>query len=210
VVARLASLPVWLTDGWKLYVAALLQVVGQIYRRRRKGPVGRKPKPRLVAPKGLYYAQVVKVRDRAGHLLEVSQRVVFGGPRRFFRELARRGLGTTIQTAHMERWYATLRGLVAPLRRRTRCLSWCPLRHQGRIWLIVSLYNWVLPHHSLRHGRTARTPAMALGLTDHVWSYREYLWLPVHIDEKGKQRMRERIDQLLIRINNKLGKCTVK
>ena len=68
----------------------------------------------------------------------------------------------TIQTAFMERWYGTLRGWVAPLRCRTRCLSWSQVRHQGRIWLIVSLYNFVIPHKSLGKGWTKRTPAMAM------------------------------------------------
>jgi hypothetical protein len=40
---------------------------------------------------------------------------------------------------------------------------------------MVSLSTFVLPHKSLRQGRTPRTPAMAIGLTDHVWSYREYI-----------------------------------
>ena len=128
--------------------------------------------------KHLFYAQVVKVRDKAGHVVEVSRRVVFGGPRRFGKQLRLRQLGETIQTAFMERWYGTLRGLVAPLRRRTRCLSWSRTRHRGKVWLMVSLYNFVMPHKSLRQGRTRRTPAMAIGLTDHVWSYREYIWLP--------------------------------
>jgi hypothetical protein len=141
-----------------------------VYRPRRRGTVGRKPKPRLVAPKNLYYAQVVKVRDKAGHVVEVSRHVVFGGPRRFGKQLRLRQLGETLPTALMARWYGTLRGLVAPVRRRTRCLSWSHARHRGKVWLMVSLYNFVMPHKSLRQGRTARTPAMALGLTDHVWS----------------------------------------
>jgi transposase-like protein len=197
VVARVQTLPLFLTDGWKAYPAALLQVVGVVYRRRRRGNVGRKPKPRLVAPKDLFYAQVVKVRDKTGHVVEVSRRVVFGGPRRFGKQLRLRQLGETIQTAFMERWYGTLRGLVAPLRRRTRCVSWIATRHRGRIWLLVSLYNFVMPHKSLRQGRTRRTPAMAIGLTDHVWSYQEYIWLPVHTDPVLTQQMDERIARLL-------------
>src|SRR5689334_5912451 len=113
------------------------------------------------------------------------------------KQLGLRQLGETIQTAFMERWYGTLRGLVAPLRRRTRCLSWSRARHQGKVWLIVSLYNFVMPHKSLRQGRTLRTPAMAIGLTDHVWSYREYIWLPVHTDPVLTTQMDERIAQLL-------------
>jgi len=198
VVARLQRVPVFLTDGWKCYPAALLQVLGRVYRPRRKGKVGRFPKPRLVAPDSLFYAQVVKVRDSAGHVVDVSRRVIYGGPRRFFKELSQRGLGNTIQTAFMERWYGTMRGWVAALRRRTRCLSWSEERHHGRVWLMVSLYNWVLPHKSLQQGRKRRTPAMALGLTDHVWSYTEYIWWPVHEDPQGKQRLQEQVDQLLI------------
>src|SRR5919198_423837 len=197
VVARAQELPLFLTDGWKAYTAALLQVVGVVYRRRRRGEAGGKPKPRLVAPQTLFYAQVVKVRNTAGQVVEVSRRVVFGGPRRFGKQLHLRQLGMTIQTAFMERWYGTLRGLVAPLRRRTRCLSWNRMRHRGKVWLVVSLYNFVLPHKSLRQGRTPRTPAMAIGLTDHVWSYREYVWLPVHTDPVLTKQIDERIAHLL-------------
>src|SRR5262249_2476825 len=50
VGARARQLPLFLTDGWKAYTAALIQVVGIVYRPRRRGHVGRKPKPRLVAP----------------------------------------------------------------------------------------------------------------------------------------------------------------
>jgi IS1 family transposase/transposase-like protein len=197
VVARARQLPLFLTDGWKAYTAALLQVVGVVYRPRRRGHVGRKPKPRLVAPKALFYAQVVKVRNKTGQVMEVRRRVVYGGPRRFVKQLRLRQLGKTIQTAFMERWYGTLRGLVAPLRRRTRCLSWSRTRHRGKVWLLVSLYNFVMPHKSLRQGRTPRTPAIALGLTDHVWSYREYIWLPVHTDPALTKQMDERMAHLL-------------
>jgi IS1 family transposase len=197
VVARARQLPLFLTDGWKAYPAALLQVVGIVYRPRRRGHVGRKPKPRLVAPKSLLYAQVVKVRNKTGHVVEVRRRVVYGGPRRFSKQLRLRQLGKTIQTAFMERWYGTLRGLVAPLRRRTRCLSWSRSRHRGKVWLLVSLYNFVMPHKSLRQGRTSRTPAMAIGLTNHVWSYSEYIWLPVHTDPVLTSQMDERIARLL-------------
>src|SRR2546428_9862195 len=103
VVARARQLPLFLTDGWKAYPAALLQVVGIVYRPRRRGHVGRKPKPRLVAPKTLLYAQVVKVRNKTGQIMEVSRRVVDGGPRRFVTQLRLRQLGVTIQTAFMER-----------------------------------------------------------------------------------------------------------
>jgi hypothetical protein len=197
VVARAQQLPLLLTDGWKASTAALLQVVGVVYRPRRRGHVGRKPTPRLVAPKTLFYAQVVKVRNQAGQVVEVRRRGVHGGPRRLGKQWRLRQLGETRQTACMARWSGTLRGLVAPLRRRTRCLSWSRARHRGKVWLLVSLYNFVMPHKSLRQGRTPCTPAMAIGLTDHGWSYRESIWLPVHTDPGITKQRDERIAQLL-------------
>jgi hypothetical protein len=197
VVARLCGLPVWLSDGWKAYPAALLQVLGRVYHRRRHGRRGRHPKPRLVPPQDLFYGQVVKGRDGKGKLLQVVRRVIYGGPRRFFTEMARRRLGTTIHTAFMERWYGTLRGLCAPLRRRTRCTSLSQSRHRARLWLLVDLYNFVLPHKSLRQKGRPRTPAMAQGVAEHVWSYRDYLWYPVHPDPVGRQLMQQRVKELL-------------
>lgn len=196
-IARTQALPLFLTDGWKAYTAARLQGVGVVYRPRRRGQVGRKPPPRLVAPQNLFYAQGVKVRDKAGHVVEVSRRVVFGGPRRFGPQWRLRQLGETIQTAFMARWYGTLRGLIAPLRRRTRCLSWSRTRHRGKGGLVVSLYNFVMPHKSLRQGRPPRTPAMAIGLTDHIGSYREYISLPVHTDPVLTTQMDEQMARLL-------------
>jgi hypothetical protein len=38
---------------------------------------------------------------------------------------------------------------------------------------------------------------MAIGLTDHIWSYREYVWLPVHLDPVLTTQMNERIAWLL-------------
>jgi hypothetical protein len=197
VVARLGRLPVWLSDGWKAYPAALLQVLGRVYQRRRRHRRGPHPKPRLVAPRDLFYGQVVKVRDRQGKLLRVVSRVVYGGPRRFITEMASRGLRPSIQTAFMERWYGPLRGLCAPLRRRTRCSSSSPSRHHARVWLVVDLYNFVLPHKSLRQQGRPRTPAMAIGLTQHVWNYRDYIWYPVHPDPLSHQLMQQRLKELL-------------
>ena len=197
VVARLCGVPVWLSDGWKAYPAALLQVLGQVSRRRRRGRRGRYPKPRVGPPRELFYGQVVKVRDGTGKLLRVATRVVDGGPRRFVQEMAGRGLRPSIQTAFMERWYGTLRGLCAPLRRRTRGSSASPRRHRARLWLVVDLDNFVLPHTSLRQEGRPRTPAMAIGIAGHVWSNQDYIWYPVHPDPLSRLLMQQRVKELL-------------
>jgi len=40
------------------------------------------------------------------------------------------------------------------------------------MWLIGTLYNFCTPHGSLPH---RQTPAMAAGITDHLWSMGEVL-----------------------------------
>jgi hypothetical protein len=44
---------------------------------------------------------------------------------------------------------------------------------------------------------TGERLALATGLTDHIWSYREYIWLPVHKDPVLTRQMEERIARLL-------------
>jgi hypothetical protein len=137
VVARVRTLPLCLMDGWQAYPAARLQVGGVGSRRRRRGHVGRTPQPRLVAPQDLCYAQGVQVRDQTAPGVAVRRRVVCGGPRRFGQQWRRRQRGETIQTALMARWDGTLRGLVAPLRRRTRCVSGIATRRSRTYWLRI-------------------------------------------------------------------------
>ena len=45
VIARTRALPLFRTDGWKASTAARRQVVGVVYRRRRRGQGGLSPRP---------------------------------------------------------------------------------------------------------------------------------------------------------------------
>jgi hypothetical protein len=198
VVARWCGVPGWLSDGWKAYPAARLQVLGQVYRGRRRGRRGRHPQPRLGPPRARFSGQVVTVREGTGKRLRGVTRVVYGGPRRVVQEMAGRGLRPSIQTAFMERWYGTLRGLCAPLRRRPRCRSASPRRHRARVWLVVDLDNVVLPHRSLRQEGRPRTPAMATERAQHVWSDRDDIWSPVPPDPLDRQLMQQRVKDLFV------------
>lgn len=197
VVARVHGLPVWLRDGWNAYPAALVHGLGRVGQRRRRGRRGPYPKPRLVPPQALFSGQGVKVRHRRGKLVRVVSRVVYGGPRRFGLEMARRGLSPSSQTAFMARWDGTLRGLCAPLRRRTRGSSASPHRHRARVWWVVDLDNFVLPHKSLRQQGQPRPPALAIGVAGRVWSYRDDLWHPVPPDPLGQQLRQQRGKELV-------------
>jgi transposase-like protein/IS1 family transposase len=179
--------PLFMTDGLKDYATALLTHVGhwiQPERRQDKGPM---PKPRWMPLPELLYAQVVKSYRRR-RIIGVKHRVVFGSRLAIEQMLAT--CGWTINTAFIERLNLDIRQRVAAIGRRvnTLCQGEAGLRDQLTLFQVY--HNFVLSHASLRQRLTlpeatngsgsARlwrpcTPAMAAGLTDHVWSLREVL-----------------------------------
>src|SRR6266850_1496012 len=154
-------------------------------RRRDKGPM---PKPRWMPLPELLSAQVVKSYRRR-RIVGVKHRVVFGSRLAIEQRLARGGW--TINTAFVERLNLDIRQCVAAIGRRvnTLCQGEAGLRDQLALFQVY--HNFVLPHASLRQplpypkasngtgsARVWRPcpPAMAAGLTDHVWSLREGLF----------------------------------
>jgi len=179
--------PLFLTDGFREYMTALLTHYGQWVQPSRRQDKGPHPKPRWMPRPQLLYAQVVKTVRRR-RLVRVSHRVVFGTLEAVKAVLA--PLGCQINTAFIERLNLTIRQHVAAIGRRvtTLCKGEDGLRQQLALYHVY--YNFVLPHASLRQpvlqpeptngsGSAKQwqpcTPAMAAGLTDHVWSLREML-----------------------------------
>jgi transposase-like protein/IS1 family transposase len=179
--------PLFLTDGFKGYATALLTHFGYWMHPERRQATGPMPKPRWMPLPALRYAQVVKSYRRR-RLVGVTHRLVFGTRLAIEQVLA--ACGWTINTAFVERLNLDIRQRVAAIGRRvnTLCQGEAGLRDQ--LVLFQVYHNFVLPHASLRQAldepiRTPRmgsakrwrpcTPAMAAGLTDHVWSLREVL-----------------------------------
>jgi IS1 family transposase len=180
-------MPLFLTDGFKEYTTALLTHYGQWVQPARQRAQGPAPKPRWMPLPGLLYAQVVKTVRRR-RLVRVSHRVIFGTLAAIEQVLAAHGWH--INTAFVERLNLTIRQHVAAVGRRvsTLCKGENGLRQQLALHHVY--YNFCLPHTSLRQplaqpeptkgigsAKTWRpcTPAMAAGLTDHVWTLREVL-----------------------------------
>jgi transposase-like protein/IS1 family transposase len=177
--------PLFLTDGLRDYLTALVTHYGRCLhpeRRRDKGP---QPQPRWRPLPGLLYAQVVK---RYRRLVGVTHRVIFGTAQTIASLLAKRGW--TISTAFVERLNLDFRQHVAAIGRRvnTLCKHEAGLRQQLTLFHVY--HNFVVPHASLRvplpelepvpstgaiKRWQPRTPAMAAGLTDRVWRLREIL-----------------------------------
>jgi len=179
--------PLFLTDGFKAYTTALLTHFGQWVQPPRRQAQGPAPKPRWRPLPQLLYAQVVKTVRRR-RLVRVRHRVVFGTLETVQQVLA--ACGWQINTAFIERVNLSIRQHVAAVGRRvsTLCKGEEGLRQQ--LALYHTYYNFCLPHVSLRqalpqpeptHGTGSAkrwrpwTPAMAAGLTDHVWTLREVL-----------------------------------
>jgi IS1 family transposase len=179
--------PLFLTDGFREYLTALLTHYGQWVQPPRRQAQGPAPKPRWTPLPALLYAQVVKTVRRR-RLVDVQHRVVFGTLEAVQQVLA--ACGWQINTAFVERLNLSLRQHVAAVGRRvnTLCKGEDGLRQQLILYHVY--YNFCLPHASLRQplsqpeptngpGSAKRwqpqTPAMAAGLTDHVWTLREVL-----------------------------------
>jgi hypothetical protein len=179
--------PLFLTDGFREYVTALVTHYGRWIQPERHQAKGPSPTPRWMPLPQLLYAQVVKSYRRR-RLTAVTHRVVCGARETIESILARRGW--KINTALIERLNLEFRQHVAAIGRRvnTLCKHEAGLRQQLALFHIY--HNFVLPHTSLRlplpecemiseTGSIKRwrqqTPAMAARLTDHIWSLREVL-----------------------------------
>ena len=89
----------------------------------------------------------------------------------------------TINTSFVERRHGTDRGQNARKSRRTYRFSKDWRVHEAMTYFTASRYNFCWPVRTLRtkaeDGRwQRRTPAMAAGLADHVWSLAEWISFP--------------------------------
>src|SRR5262249_3007339 len=106
--------PLFLTDGFREYLTALLTHYGQWVHPPRRQAQGPAPKPRWMPRPQLLYAQVIKTVRRR-RLVRVRHRVVFGTLEAVNAVLA--PLGCQINTAFIERLNLTIRQHVAAVGR---------------------------------------------------------------------------------------------
>lgn len=162
--------PAVASDGKGGYEEAMVETWGVVppYRGWGRPATRKRPGP------DWQYLQVKKIRS-GSRLIGVQTEVIFGDEQEVVDVLGR-------HTAYIERSQLTSRQMNGRLVRKTlsyskevRCLR------ASCAWE-DAVYNWVRPHQSLRlesstPGRKwdRRSPAMAAGLTDHIWTVRELL-----------------------------------
>jgi IS1 family transposase/transposase-like protein len=188
--AGVLGVPCFFSDGFSCYLSALIAVYHTLKTFPRTGKRGRPKQPVQEPHADLVYGQVIK-KKRQGRLQALVYRVCCGAERL-------EKLGLSISTSLIERLNLTLRHALAPLGRKS--WSFCKERTQmrRRVVLFQAFYNFARPHLSLRVPLPEqepqasaliqpkwrhRSPGMAAGLTDHVWTFRELLtakFEPIH------------------------------
>ena len=172
-------LELFTSDENPAYAWALLEVYGEEVQPRRKGRRGRKPKPVKVPPRGLTYATVHKTRKK-NRVVKVEARVVYGTKKAVQAALANSSVSDSVNTVYVERHNGTDRNRNARKVRKTYCFSKDWEVHEALTYFTMYSYNFCWPVRTLRQKISRRryrqrTPGMAAGLTDHVWSLREWL-----------------------------------
>ena len=166
----------FVSDGWDAYVKALLKAFHRLVEVPRTGRRGRPRMPIMEPDPELRYAQVVKIRER-NRVVKVEKRTIFGDPQ----DIDMRQVSISL----LERLNLSIRQENGRLNRKTLKFSKMLYRLKHQVTLYGAYVNWVRVHRSLRqqtndcvNGKTFRkwrnrTPAMAAGLTDHIWTLRE-------------------------------------
>ena len=114
-------------------------------------------------------------------LSDVVRRVLWGSTAQVLGQLEKTKTGQKINTSYIERLNATFRACLAGLTRRGRRLVKDEEVLEKGMYLVGCVYNFCSPHRSLRLRQARgtkwrqRTPAMAAGWADRIWSIRDLL-----------------------------------
>jgi IS1 family transposase len=167
------------TDGWAAYPNSIRRA----FREKVKKTPGRGRACLQVWPQ-LVIGTVIK-RTVKKRVVEVTRRMTHGSLKRAAVLLRRSRGGTMLNTAFIERFNGTMRERLATLTRKCRHATHRLAALHSGMYLLGTTYNFCWTHHELssvrdaatgkRHAGLKRTPAMAAGLTDHVWSVYELL-----------------------------------
>ena len=175
-------------DGFTAYVQAIQQMF------RSPLPSGKRGRPQFISWPDIHIGQVIK-RYQGKRIVDITRRMAQGCLEVAQALLTNSHGGTKLNTAFIERLNATFRSRLAILARRSRALILNPETLTPLMFLMGCVYNFCTRHKSLRlklfvgssgYRWVQRTPALAAGLTDHIWSVKELLlfrvpppaWLP--------------------------------
>jgi IS1 family transposase len=161
-----------LTDGWSAYPNSIRRAFREKVKQNRG--VGRAC---LHIWPQLHIGTVIK-RTQNKRVVEITRKIAHGVIGQAEKLLLLSHGGSVLNTAFIERLNGTFRERLASLTRKSRHAARRLFALETGMYLIGCSYNFCFPHHELsktnRFGSPC-TPAMAAGLTDHVWSICELL-----------------------------------
>jgi IS1 family transposase len=166
------------TDGWNAYPNS----IPRAFREKVKETAGRGRACLRVWPQ-LCIAVVIK-RTEKKRVVEITRKMVQGMLEQAQVLLLASHGGRVLKTAFIERLNGTMRQRLASLTRKCRHAARRLAALENGMWLLGCSYNLCWPHHELsrraakaqgKPGEVLLTPAMASGLTDHIWSLQELL-----------------------------------
>ena len=170
------------TDEFSPYKDQILSAYGLLEIVIPTGKRGRPRKPKVLPPPDLLYATVHKTRKN-GKVVKVETRLQFGTDQMLERALDNSATSKLINTSYLERQNGTDRHRNSRKGRKTYRFSKDWDSHNSLTFFTLYSYNFCWPvrtlsqkidHKSYRH----RTPAMAAGLADHIWSLQEWITFP--------------------------------
>src|SRR3989454_1948272 len=188
-----------LTDGWVAYPNSIRRAFRE--KVKKLAGVGRAS---LAVWPHLCIGTVIK-RTEKKRVVEITRKMAHGLLEQAEQLLQVSGGGSVLNTAFIERLNGTFRERLASLTRKSRhAASRLQALHTG-MYLIGCTYNFCCAHQELskaKHWGMPCTPAMASGLTDHVWSIGEVLRYKVApspwIEPKRRGRPKKQAEQTVI------------
>jgi IS1 family transposase len=184
VKERTAGRPLRLitSDDYPAYKEAIRHVYGTEVTTTPTGRDSKRMTREKVPPPELTYATVEK-RRRLGRVLEILVHLIFGTMAGLAKALRRSQVSRRVNVSFLERYNATDRHKNARKVRKTYTFSKDWRVHESMTYFTMYSYNFCWPVRTLEYrdedGRVRRrSPAMAAGLTDHVWTMREWITFP--------------------------------
>lgn len=168
--ARLSLKPdqgyiLWVTDGFKAWASMINKQF------RKPVYTGKQGRPCLVLPETIQIAQVIKRRVEK-RIVEIERRLLHGDWSIVNDIIQRTQIDSgKVNTAYVERLNATFRGWIPALTRRSRTPSNRRKNMEAALFWTGVNYNFCREHASL-----GGSPAMAVGLTEQLWSVRDLLF----------------------------------
>jgi len=173
----------FVSDGNNQYTVALFNLYNETITPDRTGMRGRPAGPYKIPRMDLRYAQVIKERE-GGKLVKVRKKIIFGDEEDISQ--------SDITTSHIERQNLTFRQENERLARKTIGFSKEDYWLEGQMIFYLAFFDFVRPHSGLKlkiepekdditnRKYIQRTPMMAAGKTDHIWSLEELLAFPYY------------------------------